>query len=80
MNTLLIILSIIMIFVAAGIILLVLFQDTNDRGMGSMAGGSNDSFYSNNRGRTKDVLMRKLTIILAITFGILTVVIGLLLG
>lgn len=80
MKALLIVLSVIDILVCIGIVLLVLFQDSNDRGMGTLAGASNDSFYSSNMGRTKDVLMRRLTIILGIVFVLLTIIIGRLLG
>lgn len=80
MGPLLTILSILDILICIFIVVLVLFQDSNDRGMGTLAGGSNDSFYSSNMGRTKDVLMRKLTIILSICFVVLTIVIGKLLG
>ncbi len=103
MGVLLIVLSVIDILVCISLVTLVLFQDSNDQGMGSLAGNSHDSFYihlllylhvlmgslagnshdsfySNNKGRTKDVLMRRLTIILAIVFVVLTVTIGLILA
>ncbi len=80
MNVLLVILSIINILVAVGIIVLVLFQDSNDQGMGSMAGTSTDSFYSGNMGRTKDVFMRKATLVLGIVFVVLTIAIGMIVG
>ncbi len=80
MRALIITLSVIDILVCIAIVLLVLFQDSNDQGMGTLAGASNDSFYSSNKGRTKEVLMRKLTIILGIAFAVLTIVIGRLLG
>mgnify|MGYP001291919038 CR=1 FL=1 len=80
MDVLLIVLSVIDILVCISLVTLVLFQDSNDQCMGSLAGNSHDSFYSNNKGRTKDVLMRRLTIILAIVFVVLTVTIGLILA
>ncbi len=80
MNTMIIILAVLNILVCIGLILLVLFQNANDRGMGTMAGSSNDSFYSSNLGRTKDVLMKRLTIILGVAFVVLTVTIGILIG
>lgn len=80
MGPLLIILSVLDILVCICIVILVLLQDTHDRGMGTLAGGSNDSFYSSNMGRTKDVLMRRMTIILGAVFACLTILIGVLLG
>ncbi len=80
MNILLIILAVLLILVAVAIVLLVLFQDANDRGMGTLAGSSNDSFYNSNMGRTKDVLMRKLTIILGVVFVALVIAIGMIIG
>ena len=80
MNILLIILAVLLILIAVAIVLLVLFQDTNDRGMGTLAGSSNDSFYNSNKGRTKDVLMRKLTIGLGIAYVAIVIVIGKIMG
>lgn len=80
MDVLVIILAVVDILVAIGIVVLVLFQDANDQGMGSLAGQNNDSFYKGNMGRTKDVLMRKLTIALGIAFVVLTIIIGILIG
>ncbi|NCC82825.1 MAG: preprotein translocase subunit SecG [Clostridia bacterium] len=80
METVLIVLAVLDVLVCIGLAMLVLFQNANDRGLGTMGGSSNDSFYSSNMGRTKDVLMRRLTIILGAAFVVLTVLINALLG
>ncbi len=80
MNTLLTILAVINILVAVAVIFLVLQQDEGDQGLGSMSGSNNESFYSDNKGRSKDVLLRKITTGLIAAFVIINIVIGAMLG
>ena len=56
------------------LIILVMKQSKEDDGAsGAIVGGSSNSFYEKNKGRTKEGKMKRGTIILGIVFIILTV-------
>jgi len=74
MKTLLIIIYAI---VAVVLTILTLAQTKEDSGVsGTIVGGSSDSFYDKNKGRTKEGKMKRLTIILGVAFIILAIVLG----
>lgn len=79
MNALLIVLAIVDILVCAGLVVLVVFQEGNSRGLGSIAGGA-ETFLGKSKGRSIDALLKKLTSVLAIVFAVLSVAIYLLTG
>ena len=61
------------------LIVICLMQSKDDEGAsGAIVGGSSSSFYEKNKGRTKVGMLKRLTIILAITFVILTIALGIL--
>ncbi len=66
--------TIIQFIVALGLVAVVLVQDVKSSGMGAMMGGS-ETFFGKNQGKTKEALLKKLTIIGGIVFGILTIII-----
>ncbi|MBR2991709.1 MAG: preprotein translocase subunit SecG [Clostridiales bacterium] len=74
MTTLNIVLSILDIVFAIAIIVLFLVQEGNDKGMGVVAGGSSDSFYSKAKGRTLEEQLKKWTVVCCIIFAIISVV------
>jgi preprotein translocase subunit SecG len=57
-----------------------MIQSKEDAGAsGAIVGGSSsDSFYEKNKGRTKEGMLKKWTIILGIVFAILTIALGIL--
>lgn len=72
------ILRIAFILVSVAIILLVLFQDAKSEGLSAaITGGSRSTYISKNKGRTKEGMLSKLTVICSIIFVILAVVLGL---
>jgi len=74
MKTLLIIIYAI---VAVVLTILTLAQTKEDSGVsGTIVGGSSDSFYDKNKGRTKEGKLKRLTIILGVAFIILAIVLG----
>jgi len=74
MKTLLIIIYAI---VAVILTILTLTQSKEDSGVsGTIVGGSSDSFYDKNKGRTKEGKLKRLTIILGVAFIILAIVLG----
>ena len=70
------------IYVINCLVLLVmaLMQSKDDEGAsGTIVGGSSSSsFYEKNKGRTKEGKLKKWTIILSISFAILSIVLGIL--
>ena len=74
MTTLNIVLSILDIVFAIAIIVLFLVQEGNDKGMGVVAGGSSDSFYSKAKGRTLEEQLKTWTVICCVLFAIVSVV------
>ena len=61
------------------LIVICLMQSKDDEGAsGAIVGGSSSSFYEKNKGRTKQGMIKRLTIILGILFVVLTIVLGIL--
>ncbi|MBO4688427.1 MAG: preprotein translocase subunit SecG [Clostridiales bacterium] len=79
MNTLAVVLTCVDIVVCIALIILVMSQEGNDRGMG-VVGGSGNSFYEKSKGRTMDEKLKKITLFTAVLFAILTIVLFLVLA
>ena len=61
-----------LIVVSVLITVLVLMQKSNDDGLsGAIVGGSADTFYGKNKGRTKEAKLAKMTKYLAIVFFVI---------
>jgi len=74
-----IIIAIIDILVSIGLVLLVVFQEGNSKGLGIIGGGA-DTFFGKSKGRSIDAVLKKLTTGAAVVFAILTVILYLLTG
>ena len=62
------------VIVCLASIVLVLMQSKNDSGASAtVMGASANNFYEKNKGRTKEGKLKRLTIILAIAFAILSI-------
>jgi preprotein translocase subunit SecG len=73
------VLAIIDIVICIILVILVIFQEGNDKGMGVIGGGA-DTFFGKEKGRTMDSKLKKFTALLAIAFAILTVILYLILA
>jgi len=61
------------------LIVICLMQSKDDEGAsGAVVGGASSSFYEKNKGRTKEGKLKRLTIILGISFVVLTIALGIL--
>ena len=62
------------------LIVICLMQSKEDEGAsGTIVGGtSSSSFYEKNKGRTAEGKLKKLTIILAVVFAVLSIILGIL--
>ena len=73
------ILTVIYFIIALVVIILALIQTKDDAGLSqTITGSSTNNFYEKNKGRTKEGKQKRLMIISAIVFGILTIVLGIL--
>lgn len=73
------ILTVLYFIISLAIIILALIQAKEDDGLSStITGSSTNNFYEKNKSRTKEGKQKRWTIILAIIFAILTIVLGIL--
>ena len=79
MGTIEIIIGVGLLLVCVLLIIFCLLQDqkTQQNMTSAITGGSNDSFYGKNTGRTKEAALNKVTKILAGLFFIATIVVNL---
>lgn len=68
-----VILAIVDIIAAVAMVVLFLVQEGNDNGMGVVAGGSSDSYYSKNSGRSLEERLKFATKVTAIIFAVTSI-------
>lgn len=74
------IVTVIYVIVCLVLIVICLMQSKDNEGAsGAIVGGSSSSFYEKNKGKTKEGMLKRWTIILGITFVVLSIVLGTLL-
>ena len=74
MQALKIILIVVDIILALGVVVLVMIQRNDDKGLsGTITGASANNFLDKNKGRTREGKLKRMTIIFAIAFAIVTV-------
>ena len=77
MQILKIILIVVDIILALGVIILTMLQHKEDQGMsGTITGASANNFLDKNKGRTREGKLKRMTIIFAVAFAIVTVVLN----
>lgn len=77
MQTLKYILVVIYIINCLAVIIITMMQNKDDNGAsGTIVGSSTNNFYEKNKGRTREGKLKKWTIILGVTFLILTIALG----
>lgn len=77
MNILSIIITVLLVLDAIGMIIIVLMQKTKTAGLGAAFGDDGGaSFTSKGRAASKEAKLQKITIILAIVFGVLALVLA----
>ncbi len=70
-----IVFGIVLILLALALIFIVLVQDSNQQGLsGAISGGSSESFFGKNKGRTDEAKKAFITKILATVFMVLALV------
>ncbi len=72
-----IILIVVYTIICLALIIIALMQSKDDQGAsGTITGSKSSNFYEKNKGRTKEGLLKRWTIILGIIFIILTITLG----
>lgn len=66
------VLSIVLIIVALAIIVLVVLQESKQKGLSGAIGGAADTFFGKNKGRTMEAQLAKLTKICGTIFFLLS--------
>ena len=67
----------ILIAVSVIIVVVTLLQETKNPGMSSaIGGGSNDSFYGKNSGRSREAKLAKFTTVMTIIFFVVTLAVN----
>ena len=79
MDALKVICTIAFLLICVAIIVIVLMQDSKSEGLSSAITGSasSNSYWSKNKGRSKEGMLSKITIILAACFIVLSIVLNL---
>ena len=78
MEALKIICTIVYILVCVAIVVVVLMQDSKSEGLSAaITGGSTNTYWSKNKGRSKEGILSKVTVILTVVFVVLSVVLNL---
>lgn len=74
MTTVEIVFGIILIVLAVALVVCVLLQSGKEKSLSSTIAGAGESFFSKNKGKSKDKMFSLITTILAVVFAILVVV------
>lgn len=68
-----IILGAVICLLAVVIIVIIMLQESHDKGMGAIMGGSSDTFYSKNKSRSLDAFLARWTTVIAIAFFVVVI-------
>lgn len=74
LNTLEIILGSITLLLALGLVIVIAMQHSKKSGLGSVMGGSSDSYYGRNKARSKENILKKLTVIFAVALAVIALI------
>lgn len=78
MSVLKTVITIILVIVSIILSIVVLMQEGKQEGLGSLAGGaSTDTYWSKNKGRSKEGALKKFTTVLTVIFFILALLLNL---
>lgn len=64
------------VIVCFALIIVAMMQSKEDSGASAAVTGASGNFYEKNKGRTKEGKLKKWTIILAVAFAVLTIIVS----
>ena len=68
--------AIVLIIASVLLTIIIVLQDNKSDGMNALMGGSSDSYYGKNKGRTLDAILNRWTKIIAIAFFVVIVAVN----
>ena len=68
------VLIILMTVLSLSIVVIVLMQEGETGGVSAISGGSSDTFYGKNKGRSKEQILKRITLILGAVMLVISVV------
>ena len=77
MSIIRILLSIIFIILCIALVTLVLAQEGKTQGLGAIQGFAETTYWGKNKGRSKEGVLKKVTIIVSVAFIVLSIVLNL---
>ncbi len=79
MNAWTIIVAVLDVIACISLVVLVMMQEGNTKGLGVISGGA-DTFFGKSKGRSMDAMLKKMTSVVAVVFAVLTIVLYFLTG
>ena len=70
------ILMVAFIIICIAITIIVLFQEGKSAGLGSLSGQSSDTYWSKNKGRSKEGMLVKITSVLMLLFFVMAAILN----
>lgn len=61
------------VVIAVALLVVILLQKSNGEGMDALSGAQTDTFYTKNKGRTVEGVLRRITVVLGILMFVLCV-------
>lgn len=69
-------LSIIFVIVSIALAIIVLMQEGKNQGLSGSLGGSSETYWSRNKGRSKDAVIVKITVVLTVIYFVLAILLS----
>ena len=76
MKVLLIVIGVVFILVCAALVVLVLAQEGKSQGLGAIQGTVENTYWGKNKGRSREGVLKTVTIVLSFAFVILAIVLN----
>ena len=73
MNALNYVVGVIFMLICAALVVLVLLQEGKSQGLGAIQGSVENTYWGKNKGRSSEGKMKKITVLLAVLFIIISV-------
>ncbi len=76
MEVLKLVLQILLVVICVALTIIILFQEGKSNGLGSLSGQQFDSYWSRNKGRSREGILVKVTSVCVILFFVLSAVLN----
>ncbi len=76
MSTLAYVFGVLFILVCAALVVLVLAQEGKNQGLGAIQGTVENTYWGKNKGRSREGVLKKVTVILSVLFIVFSIVLN----